>query len=45
LKTYQIDGLPGDGIGPECLAATQIVLDLLAADAVLLSAIGLPDVR
>ena len=80
--TYRIALLPGDGIGPECMAATQLVLDrlvatnsgldlecttyragaelyrdagvalpdevlesCLAADAVLLSAIGLPDVR
>ncbi len=82
MKAFEIAGLPGDGIGPECLAATQIVLDRLVsatpglslnitpyragaelyretgetlpqsvidaclkADAVLLSAIGLPDVR
>lgn len=80
--TYRIALLPGDGIGPECMEATRIVLDrmvaevadldltfeahragaelyretgetlptkvldgCLAADAVLLSAIGLPDVR
>ncbi|MEM8672129.1 MAG: isocitrate/isopropylmalate dehydrogenase family protein [Planctomycetota bacterium] len=82
MKTYDIALLPGDGIGPECMQATQIVLDALTdhklgfelnltsheagaslyretgealpqrvldaclqADAVLLSAIGLPDVR
>jgi len=82
MKTYRIAALPGDGIGPECMAATQIVLDRIQAetpglsleitpyragaelyrdvgetlpdtvvkacidaDAVLLSAIGLPDVR
>ena len=82
MKTYNIALLPGDGIGPECMEATQVVLaalvsatpDLelkmdayeaganryretgealpekvldacLQADAVLLSAIGLPDVR
>ena len=82
MKTYQIAALPGDGIGPECMDATQIVLErlckktrgidlhvtpyragaelyretgetlppgvlsaCLGADAVLLSAIGLPDVR
>lgn len=82
MKTYEIAALPGDGIGPECMDATRIVLDrmvaeisglslkvtphragaelyrevgetlpqavidaCLAADAVLLSAIGLPDVR
>ena len=80
--TYRIALLPGDGIGPECMDATRIVLDRLVsldpqlnltftshhagaqlyretgetlpaavlddcinADAVLLSAIGLPDVR
>ena len=79
---YRIALLPGDGIGPECMDATRIVLDeisrqisgldlsftshragaelyretgetlpdavlqdCLDADAVLLSAIGLPDVR
>lgn len=82
MASYRIALLPGDGIGPECMAATQIVLDrmvseipgleltftshragaelyretgetlpaavlqdCLAADAVLLSAIGLPEVR
>ena len=82
MKTYRIAALPGDGIGPECMSATQIVLDRIQAetpglsleitpyragaelyrdvgvtlpdtvvkacidaDAVLLSAIGLPDVR
>ncbi|TWU45154.1 putative tartrate dehydrogenase/decarboxylase TtuC' [Novipirellula aureliae] len=82
MKTYRIAALPGDGIGPECMAATRIVLDRIQAetsglsleitpyragaelyrdvgvtlpdavvkacidaDAVLLSAIGLPDVR
>ncbi|TWU58298.1 isocitrate/isopropylmalate dehydrogenase family protein [Rubripirellula reticaptiva] len=82
MTAYQIALLPGDGIGPECMEATRIVLDrmvrdidgldlaftshragaelyretgetlpaavlddCLAADAVLLSAIGLPDVR
>ena len=82
MRTYDIALLPGDGIGPECMQATQVVLDALtetepgfglrltsyeagaslyrdtgealpqqvldaclAADAVLLSAIGLPDVR
>lgn len=80
--TYNIALLPGDGIGPECMDATRIVLDRMtsdfagldlaftshragaelyretgvtlpqavlddcvSADAVLLSAIGLPDVR
>lgn len=80
--TYRIALLPGDGIGPECMDATRIVLDRMVsldsqldltftshhagaqlyretgetlpaavlddcidADAVLLSAIGLPDVR
>ncbi len=80
--TYRIALLPGDGIGPECMDATRLVLDrtiavrsdlnlrftshragaelyrdagvalpedvlrdCLDADAVLLSAIGLPDVR
>ena len=80
--TYRIALLPGDGIGPECMDATRIVLDRIVsksanldltftshhagaelyretgetlpaavledcidADAVLLSAIGLPDVR
>ena len=82
MSKYQIALLPGDGIGPECMNATRIVLDRIAdkvsdldlaftsyragaglyretgetlpasvlqgcldADAVLLSAIGLPDVR
>ncbi|TWU15417.1 isocitrate/isopropylmalate dehydrogenase family protein [Allorhodopirellula heiligendammensis] len=82
MKTYNIAALPGDGIGPECMDATCIVLDRMQAktpglqlaitphragaelyretgvtlpeavvqecidaDAVLLSAIGLPDVR
>ncbi len=82
MTTYRIALLPGDGIGPECMDATRLVLDsllgslpglelaftahhagaecyrqsgialprhvlddCLAADAVLLSAIGLPDVR
>ncbi|WP_068262523.1 isocitrate/isopropylmalate dehydrogenase family protein [Rubripirellula obstinata] len=82
MTSYKIALLPGDGIGPECMDATRIVLDAmvkaidgldltftshhagaqlyretgetlpaavledcLAADAVLLSAIGLPDVR
>lgn len=82
MTSYRIALLPGDGIGPECMDATRIVLDrivessselnltftshhagaelyretgetlpaavledCLAADAVLLSAIGLPDVR
>lgn len=82
MNTYRIALLPGDGIGPECMDATRIVLDqmveaipglnlrftshragaqlyretgvalpdevlqdCLSADAVLLSAIGLPDVR
>ena len=82
MKNYRIVLLPGDGIGPECMDATRIVLDRLTtvvpglrfsltshhagaqryretgtalpdevlqdcvdADAVLLSAIGLPDVR
>lgn len=82
MKNYRISVLPGDGIGPECMAATCLVLDqlqaevpeldltltshhagaqcyretgralpeavlqdCLEADAVLLSAIGLPDVR
>jgi 3-isopropylmalate dehydrogenase len=82
MSTYRIALLPGDGIGPEVMAATRLVLDrmvrdisgldltftshragaglyretgetlpaavledCLAADAVLLSAIGLPDVR
>ena len=82
MANYQIALLPGDGIGPECMDATRVVLDrltdadsrfdltfsshragaelyreigetlpnavlkdCLAADAVLLSAIGLPDVR
>ncbi len=82
MSNYQIALLPGDGIGPECMEATKLVLDRLSsafpslklnlaefqagaglhrdtgvalpeevlnackeADAVLLSAIGLPDVR
>lgn len=82
MSRYRITLLPGDGIGPECMEATQVVLDrmvneiaeldltftshragaqryrdlgealpravlddCLDADAVLLSAIGLPDVR
>lgn len=82
MSSYRIALLPGDGIGPECMQATRVVLDAvvdrhpdlelelteyragaglyrergvtlpdevledcLAADAVLLSAIGLPDVR
>lgn len=82
MKPYSICLLPGDGIGPECMDATRIVLERLMAevpelrlactshhagaqryretgvampeevlqacldaDAVLLSAIGLPDVR
>ncbi len=82
MTEYRIALLPGDGIGPETMAATRIVLDQLstsfpglaltytshhagaelyretgealpaavladciAADAVLLAAIGLPDVR
>ena len=82
MTTYRIALLPGDGIGPECMDATRLVLDqmveaigdlslsftshragaelyrergvalpgevledCLDADAVLLSAIGLPDVR
>ena len=82
MNSYRIALLPGDGIGPECMDATRVVLDRLiaestdlhlsftshdagadhyrrtgetitrdalddcvAANAVLLSAIGLPDVR
>ncbi len=82
MVSYRIALLPGDGIGPECMDATRIVLDRLVretpelrlsftshhagaglyreigealpdrvlddclnSDAVLLSAIGLPDVR
>lgn len=82
MGSYRIAVLPGDGIGPECMAAARVVLeqltsrlsglrldftshragaelyretrealppsvleDCLNADAVLLSAIGLPDVR
>ena len=82
MKNYRIALLPGDGIGPECMDATCLVLDqmveaipglsltftshragaelyrdtgvalpdavledCLDADAVLLAAIGLPDVR
>lgn len=81
MASYRIVGLPGDGIGPECFAATlqvlervkdcfdlkleivehpagaehyrkhgvaipdQVLQDCLEADAVLLAAIGLPDVR
>ncbi len=82
MKPYSISLLPGDGIGPECMDATRVVLDRLTsevsdlnlkytshyagaeryretgvampdevlqdcvdANAVLLSAIGLPDVR
>ena len=82
MTNYRIALLPGDGIGPECMDATRLVLDQLVdsipelnlsftshragaelyresgvalpeevledcldADAVLLSAIGLPDVR
>jgi 3-isopropylmalate dehydrogenase len=82
MRSYRIALLPGDGIGPECMDATRIVLDAIVhsipglaltftshragaqlyrergvtlpdevladcldADAVLLSAIGLPDVR
>jgi len=82
MTSYRIALLPGDGIGPECMDATRLVLDrminatpgldvtftshragaelyrdtgetlpasvladCLEADAVLLSAIGLPDVR
>jgi 3-isopropylmalate dehydrogenase len=82
MTSYRIALLPGDGIGPECMDATRVVLDRLIsdtpevdlkftshragaelyretgetlptavlddcldADAVLLSAIGLPDVR
>ena len=82
MNSYRIALLPGDGIGPECMDATRVVLDRIiattpelnltftshdagadyyrrhgetitrealedcvAADAVLLSAIGLPDVR
>ncbi|MEQ8208479.1 MAG: isocitrate/isopropylmalate dehydrogenase family protein [Lacipirellulaceae bacterium] len=82
MTSYRIALLPGDGIGPECMDATRLVLDRLLsqtpeldlsftshragaelyretgetlpgavledcldADAVLLSAIGLPDVR
>jgi len=82
MNSYRIALLPGDGIGPECMAATRVVLDALlagrpnlrlnftshragaglyresgvtlpdevladcvAADAVLLSCIGLPEVR
>ncbi len=82
MSSYNIALLPGDGIGPECMDATRVVLDelvrqtpgldllmtayragaelyrvtgdvlpqcvldrCLEADAVLLSAIGLPDVR
>ncbi|MEW4487082.1 isocitrate/isopropylmalate family dehydrogenase [Thalassoglobus sp. JC818] len=82
MSSYKIALLPGDGIGPETMAATELVLEqiamefsdldfetisyragaenyrdtgvtlpdavlegCLAADAVLLSAIGLPDVR
>lgn len=82
MSAYRIALLPGDGIGPECMEATSLVLDRLVgqstslslectshhagaeryrdlgealpesvlqdcldADAVLLSAIGLPDVR
>ena len=82
MSSYRIALLPGDGIGPECMQAAEVVLDSLVgktpglelaftshragaelyrdtgetlpdnvlrdcmqADAVLLSAIGLPDVR
>lgn len=82
MNSYRIALLPGDGIGPECMEATRIVLDRMLeqtpgldltftsheagaelyrrtgvtlptavvedcvdADAVLLTAIGLPDVR
>jgi 3-isopropylmalate dehydrogenase len=82
MNAYRIALLPGDGIGPECMAATRVVLDALLrrmpalhlaltphragaglyreigvtlpeevladcleADAVLLSCIGLPEVR
>lgn len=82
MSSYSIVALPGDGIGPECLRATLVVLDAvcdcypelkiqlqthdsgaryyrkhgvameqhvlkecLQADAVLLAAIGLPEVR
>lgn len=82
MNAYRIVLLPGDGIGPECMAATRVVLDALLsrrrdlqlaftphragaglyretgvtlpdevladcleADAVLLSCIGLPEVR
>lgn len=82
MNSYRIALLPGDGIGPECMDATCLVLDQInsdspdlnltftshragaelyretgetlpalvledcrAADAILLSAIGLPDVR
>ena len=82
MTSYRIALLPGDGIGPECMDATRIVLDQLVSevsdldlaftshragaqhyretgvalpdevlqdclesDAVLLSAIGLPEVR
>ena len=82
MTSYRIALLPGDGIGPECMASARLVLDrlvsattgldlaftshragaelyrecgqtlpeevledCLAADAVLLAAIGLPDVR
>lgn len=82
MTAFRIALLPGDGIGPECMDATRLVLDrmvadipglnltftshhagaqlyretgetlpaavledCIAADAVLLSAIGLPDVR
>ncbi|TWT84509.1 D-malate dehydrogenase [decarboxylating] [Planctomycetes bacterium CA13] len=82
MTSFRIALLPGDGIGPECMDATRIVLDAMVskipgldltfashragaelyrdtgetlpaavledcldADAVLLSAIGLPDVR
>lgn len=31
MKTYRIAAIPGDGIGPECMAAAQTVLKALAS--------------
>ena len=31
MRSYKIVGLPGDGIGPECLDATLQVLDAIQA--------------
>ena len=32
MNSYRIALLPGDGIGPECMDATRVVLDQLVSE-------------